>query len=259
MKKDKFTPFTKQSQKFIHILKQNFPDVHKVNITIFSQNNFNTQIASIKNYRQKYFTGEEITYCKNNMSRFAGRFALKTSLINIAETVIPWTDIQILPSTARQPIPTFLHKYSYLNDKNIAISLTHEENLITAISAIVKSNSRLSLGIDAVKIGRFTQIIKDKPEILQKIFTPAELDEIKESAYISAEKWAGKEAVSKALGIGIWHGGALQDIEILKKSKKSKINLTGKLSHLSVQKGYNDWLLQYMQNDQYIIAIIVAT
>ncbi|MDR1603661.1 MAG: holo-ACP synthase [Gracilibacteraceae bacterium] len=69
-------------------------------------------------------------------------------------------------------------------------------------------------GIDLVEVSRFTRICQRQPAILERLFTPAELAELSSRSWESkAARFAGKEAVLKALGTGIgplgWH-----DVEI---------------------------------------------
>jgi holo-[acyl-carrier protein] synthase len=74
------------------------------------------------------------------------------------------------------------------------------------------------IGIDIVEVPRIAEKIKD-PKFLQRIFTPAEIEECQKLAHAAqafAARFAAKEAVGKALGTGI--GGKLSwhDVEILR-------------------------------------------
>jgi holo-[acyl-carrier protein] synthase len=74
------------------------------------------------------------------------------------------------------------------------------------------------IGIDLVEVARIAEMIK-KPEFLERVFTPAEIQEcrsFKHSAQSFAARFAAKEAVGKALGTGV--GGKLSwhDVEILR-------------------------------------------
>ncbi|MDR0435047.1 MAG: holo-ACP synthase [Gracilibacteraceae bacterium] len=69
-------------------------------------------------------------------------------------------------------------------------------------------------GIDLVEVERFARLCERQPAVLTKLFTAAELAELEPRGWESkAARFAGKEAVLKALGTGIcgldWH-----DVEI---------------------------------------------
>jgi len=70
-------------------------------------------------------------------------------------------------------------------------------------------------GIDIIEISRFSQACNRHPRLPERIFTDKELTELKGKNMASlAVRFAGKEAVLKALGTGLcglsWH-----DVEIL--------------------------------------------
>ena len=70
-------------------------------------------------------------------------------------------------------------------------------------------------GIDIIEISRFDRACKRQPRLLTRLFTPAELQALKDKDISSyAARFAGKEAVLKALGTGL-KGLSWQDIEIL--------------------------------------------
>lgn len=82
----------------------------------------------------------------------------------------------------------------------------------------------LGIGCDIVKISRFAKGTSFLNHLIKKHFTSAEADEIKaQTAALEepmlvitmATRFAGKEAVSKALGSGFQDGITLKDIEIL--------------------------------------------
>jgi len=75
------------------------------------------------------------------------------------------------------------------------------------------------IGIDLVKIQRiqkFTERFGDKA--LKKFLAPSEISLVKSTNTI-AGFWAAKEAISKALGVGISHRCSFFDIRIYKDDK----------------------------------------
>ncbi|SHK35880.1 holo-[acyl-carrier-protein] synthase [Anaerobranca californiensis DSM 14826] len=87
----------------------------------------------------------------------------------------------------------------------------------------------IGVGVDIVEITRIAKILAGRGDkFLQRIFTGKELEVMPLKPATVAGRFAAKEAVVKALGVGIglisW-----QEIEIIKdKLGKPKVKLTGK-------------------------------
>lgn len=76
----------------------------------------------------------------------------------------------------------------------------------------------LGIGTDIIEIDRIQKAVEKNSNFLNKIFTEKEIKMFKSKNMryeVIAGNFAGKEAVSKALGTGI-RGFALKDIEILR-------------------------------------------
>ena len=75
------------------------------------------------------------------------------------------------------------------------------------------------IGTDIVDIERIAQVLQRQGDrFLKRILTVAELAEYerrKQAVRFLANRFAGKEAIAKALGTGIAQGVTFQDIEIL--------------------------------------------
>jgi holo-[acyl-carrier protein] synthase len=70
-------------------------------------------------------------------------------------------------------------------------------------------------GIDIIEIARFNKACKRQSRLMARLFTARELEALKASPPASlAARFAGKEAVLKALGTGL-RGLSWHDIEIL--------------------------------------------
>lgn len=70
-------------------------------------------------------------------------------------------------------------------------------------------------GVDIIEIARFAQACKKHPHLLTRLFTARELEAlVTKSPSSLAARFAGKEAVLKALGTGL-RGLSWYDIEIL--------------------------------------------
>lgn len=118
----------------------------------------------------------------------------------------------------------------------------------------------LATGIDLVEIDRFSSV---RPELLRRfldrVFTPAELEDAAGSHPTLAGLFAAKEAVAKALGTGIglisWH-----EIEILSAPNgEPQLQLRGKADKIAQQKGLAHWAISISHSRTYAVAVAVAT
>ena len=86
----------------------------------------------------------------------------------------------------------------------------------------------VSIGIDIIEVARISEVLQRTPRFCERVFTEAErayCDSRAKPAESYAGRFAGKEAVGKALGIGVrftW-----KEIEIVGRPKPS-VRLTGR-------------------------------
>uniref|UniRef100_A0A7V0Z7U6 4'-phosphopantetheinyl transferase superfamily protein n=1 Tax=candidate division WOR-3 bacterium TaxID=2052148 RepID=A0A7V0Z7U6_UNCW3 len=76
------------------------------------------------------------------------------------------------------------------------------------------------IGIDLIEITRFSKVSGD---FLNQVFTSGELKTIKKNHLFAGLKFSIKEAILKALGIGLYYGFFFKNIE-LKEDNKVSIN-----------------------------------
>ncbi|GAC1325278.1 MAG: holo-ACP synthase [Chloroflexota bacterium] len=94
--------------------------------------------------------------------------------------------------------------------------------------------THITTGVDIIEIERIERaIMRWNERFLQRIYTPAEVEYCRGRAQSFAGRFAGKEAVSKALGVGIrvlsW-----RDIEILPDGRgKPTVFLHGKAEKIA--------------------------
>lgn len=82
-------------------------------------------------------------------------------------------------------------------------------------------SKKVGLGVDVVEIARMRKICKRTPSFTDKMFSKAEIDYCNKKAdpcvHFSA-RFAAKEAVLKALGVGFSEGVGYRDVEVRTKS-----------------------------------------
>ena len=90
----------------------------------------------------------------------------------------------------------------------------------------------MKVGVDAIEIARIRRALERYPGFRERCFTEAErayCDSRKNPAESYAGRFAGKEAVGKALGLGVARAFAWRDIEIVGRPKPS-VRLSGRVA-----------------------------
>jgi holo-[acyl-carrier protein] synthase len=121
--------------------------------------------------------------------------------------------------------------------------------------------SVIGIGADLVELDRFRVTLERTPSIVDRLFTPGE------QAYALrrgdpverfAVRFAAKEAVLKAMGLGIG-GMAFRDIEVLRaESGEPSLLLHGQAAELAAGRGVERWLLTLTHTDHLAQAIVMA-
>jgi len=97
----------------------------------------------------------------------------------------------------------------------------------------------VNVGIDLIEIARIRRALDRYPGFKDRCFTPAEqayCDSRKNPAESYAGRFAGKEAVGKALGFGVARAFAWTDIEIVGRPKPS-VRLEGRVARWAERRG----------------------
>ena len=117
------------------------------------------------------------------------------------------------------------------------------------------------IGTDLVEIPRFRLALERRPTLAARLFSDAEREyagRFKEPAPRLAARFGAKEAVMKALGIGLWKF-ALRDVEVRRLgSGQPELILHGRAAEIAAEKGVTDWRLTITHSDFMAMAIAVA-
>ena len=118
----------------------------------------------------------------------------------------------------------------------------------------------LLTGIDMIEVQRLQLAVERHGErFLQRIFTHAELDQLHGNIPSLAARFAGKEAVAKALATGIGPVSWLE-IEILRgKAREPILQLYGEAKQLAEQCGVTRWAISLSHTHLHAIAMVVAS
>ena len=105
-----------------------------------------------------------------------------------------------------------------------------EERSCSRVNSLLKPPILPSLGIDLIEVERIRKHLDDEA-FLERIFTERERKECLRRAKPEeslAARWAAKEAVAKALGVGIGKHLSWQDIEVIEgHGKAPRVHLSG--------------------------------
>jgi len=117
------------------------------------------------------------------------------------------------------------------------------------------------VGIDAVDLDRFRAVMARRPGLARRLFTDGEL------AYAAlapdplprlATRFATKEAVMKALGVGLW-SFRLTDVEVARTGTEGPtVALHGAAAALAEAGGVSRWHLSLTHTDTVALAVVVA-
>ena len=115
------------------------------------------------------------------------------------------------------------------------------------------------VGVDIIEIGRVEEAINNFGErFLHRVYTETELGLCGHEPESFAVRFAGKEAVMKALGTGV-RGVGWREIEILaERSGKPWVRLSGKAQRRAEGLGLKDLAISLSHSREYAVAFVVG-
>jgi holo-[acyl-carrier protein] synthase len=118
----------------------------------------------------------------------------------------------------------------------------------------------LMTGVDMLEVRRLEAAIERHGErFLKRIYTDRELDQIKGNLPSLAARFAGKEAVAKALATGIGPVSWLE-IEILRgPAREPVLRLFGEAKQLAERRGITHWAISLSHTHEHAVAFVVAS
>jgi holo-[acyl-carrier protein] synthase len=117
------------------------------------------------------------------------------------------------------------------------------------------------IGIDAVDVDRFRTVLARTPGVARRLFTDAERAygaRKRDPAERLAARFAAKEAVMKALGVGLG-AFSFQDVELVRApSGQPMLELRGRAAALALQRGVTTWHVSLTHTHLVAEAVVVA-
>jgi holo-[acyl-carrier protein] synthase len=123
----------------------------------------------------------------------------------------------------------------------------------------------LSVGVDIIELDRVRRAVERHGQrFLVRIYTPQEIARYRHRLPELAARFAAKEAVSKALGVGLnhmsRHGIGWQEVEVLPDALgKPLVHLSGRAQELASAQGLVEWAISLSHGRDYAVAFVVAS
>ena len=122
----------------------------------------------------------------------------------------------------------------------------------------------LTTGVDLVEIARVKRMLtRYGDRFLERVFTPAEILYCQARPAELAARFAAKEAVSKALGVGVRmiarDGINWRDVEVTGDMRgKPLVCLYGRAAERAGELGLTEWAVSFSHTREQAIAFVVA-
>jgi holo-[acyl-carrier protein] synthase len=122
----------------------------------------------------------------------------------------------------------------------------------------------LTNGVDLVRIARVERLLNRYGErFLERVFTRAEILYSRRRSAELAARFAAKEAVAKALGVGMRmmarDGIGWQEAEIVGDHRgKPVVQLHGRAAERAMELGLTEWAISLSHTDEHAVAFVVA-
>lgn len=117
------------------------------------------------------------------------------------------------------------------------------------------------VGIDAVDVARFRQVLERRPAIRQRLFTDVELQTLSKrndpTASLAA-RFAVREATMKALGVGL---GAFDFKDVWVENLSSgapTLQVTGRAQEIARERGVTQWHVSISHTETVAMAVVAA-
>jgi len=118
------------------------------------------------------------------------------------------------------------------------------------------------IGVDAVDIARFREALERTPSMRRRIFVEREhtdLAGLSDPTASYAARFAAREAVMKAMGVGLGAFG-FHDVWVEREqSGRPVLRVEGAAADLALERGIGAWQLSITHTDTSAIAFVVAT
>jgi holo-[acyl-carrier protein] synthase len=126
---------------------------------------------------------------------------------------------------------------------------------------VVNGERIVGIGLDAVELDRFRKVLARRPGLKRRLYSDGErryADRRVDPTERYAARFAAKEAVMKALGVGMFAFN-YRDVEVVKApSGQPSLRLSGKAQQLADDRGVTRWEITITHTERTAQAICLA-
>ena len=119
----------------------------------------------------------------------------------------------------------------------------------------------IGLGTDLVEVARFRLAMERRAKLPERLFSDAEREYAfrqKDPAKSLAARFGAKEAVMKAMGVGLWKF-KFRDVEVVRaKSGAPSVALHGRAAEMAAERGIGAWQLSLTHTETTAMAVVLA-
>lgn len=120
----------------------------------------------------------------------------------------------------------------------------------------------IGIGVDVVDIERFRLSLARTPTMRGRLFTAAELEYVTpkvDPVPSLAARFAAREAVMKAMGLGLGAFGFHEVSVLVDRSGQPHLDVIGRARTLAQDRGIDSWLLSLAHDGGVATAMVVAS
>lgn len=119
----------------------------------------------------------------------------------------------------------------------------------------------VGLGTDLVEVERFRVALARRAQLAERLFSDDErayaFGQVDPTKSLAA-RFAAKEAVMKAMGVGLWKF-KFRDVEVVReRSGRPSLALYGRAAELAEDRGVGGWHLSLTHTDTAALAVVLA-
>ncbi len=119
----------------------------------------------------------------------------------------------------------------------------------------------VGLGTDLVEVARFRLAMERRAALPERLFSDAEREYAfrqHDPSKSLAARFGAKEAVMKAMGVGLWKF-KFRDVEVVRaKSGAPSVALTGRAAEMADERGIVGWHLSLTHTETTAMAVVLA-
>jgi holo-[acyl-carrier protein] synthase len=119
----------------------------------------------------------------------------------------------------------------------------------------------MGLGTDLVEVARFRLAMERRAALPERLFSDDERAYAfrqKDPSKSLAARFGAKEAVMKAMGVGLWKF-RFRDVEVVRaKSGAPSISLSGLAAEMAAERGITSWQLSLTHTETTAMAVAIA-